>query len=142
MIEAFATKYRLKLKASPEDDGQPTISGKSGQVYVYSDAELAVSFTPGLDKDRRGQGKWCPKTWGNFRRKAVEAGMSVVQNGDSDGSLRFDPGNKIQAKLALQIARLRQKRILAPDSKAVLVARLATMREFCSKPTEKSPVVL
>jgi hypothetical protein len=110
MIADFAKRYRLKLRANPNDDGEPTINGKTGQIYMYSAAELAVSFTSSLDRDHRGQGKWCPKTWGNFRRKAVELEMTLRRKGDSDGSLSFDPGNKGQSRLALQIARARQKR--------------------------------
>jgi hypothetical protein len=139
MIEDFARKYRLKLRANP-DDGEPTINGKTGQVYTYSAEELGVSFAPGLDKNQRGQGKWCPKTWGNFRRKAVDAGMTIRQNGDSDGCLSFHPSNREQAKLALQIARARQKRLLSPEKNASLVARLAAMRDSRSQPAENSPV--
>jgi hypothetical protein len=130
VIEAFAEKYRLKLKANAEDDGEPTINGKSGQVYKYSATELAVSFAPGLDKDRRGQGKWCPKTWGNFRRNAVALGMVVRLNGDSEGALSFDPANKKLAELALKIARVRQKQPLSPERLSALRENIAKAREI------------
>jgi len=67
-------------------------------------------------------GKWCPKAWGNFRRKAEALGMAVRQDGDSEGALSFDPSDKEQAKLAIQIATVRPKRQLAPEHRAKLLA--------------------
>jgi hypothetical protein len=61
ILETFAAKHKLKARRSPDDDNDLVVNGKAGQIYEYSDSELAVSFTPGLDKDRRGIGTWCPK---------------------------------------------------------------------------------
>ena len=119
-LEQFASHYRLKVRRNPDDDNLPVIAGKNGEIYTYSENELAVSFMPGLVKGR-GVGTWCPKRWGNFRRKAEAVGMTVRQNGDSEGSLSFDSLNREQAKLALQIARARQKRQMSPEAKARLV---------------------
>ena len=113
MLETFASKYRLKARRNPVDDGAPIIEGRQGHIYEYSDAELGVLFLPG---------KWCPKTWGNFRRKAEALGMTIRQDGDSEGALSFDPSHKEQAKLAIQIAAVRPKRQLAPEHRAKLLA--------------------
>jgi hypothetical protein len=112
-LETFASKYRLKARRNLDDDGASTIEGHQGHIYEYSDSELAVMFLPG---------EWCPKTWGNFRRKAEALGMAVRQDGDSEGALSFDPSNKEQAKLAIQIAAVRPKRQLAPEHRAKLLA--------------------
>ena len=128
MIKEFAERHRLKTKRSADDDGEIVINGRSGQIYEYSDTELAVSFTPGLDKERRGIGKWCPKKW-NATRKAAEAvGMIVRQNGDTEGSLSFDPKNKAQCKMAMQIAKVKLKRQLSDSQRAAVASRLAAAR--------------
>src|SRR5215831_17084860 len=63
--------------------------------------------------ESRALGKWCPRTWGNYRRAAEATGMTVLQNGDSEGCLGFDPGNSEQVRLALKIAGVRRKRELS-----------------------------
>ena len=118
-LEAFASKYKLKLKRSQDDDGALLINGKSGQIYEYSDSELRVSFTPGLDKDRRG----------------VAAGMILRQNGDSDGSLSFDPENREQAKLAIKIAGVKVKR-------QATLAQLANLAKFRKIPSVERQLAL
>ena len=127
-IESFAAKYRLKVKRSPDDDGLLVINGKYGQVYEHSGSELAVSFTPGLDKNRRGIGSWSPKKWNNARRAALAAGMTVCQDGDSEGSLLFNPDNPEQAKLAIKIAGAKAKR----QASATQLANLAKFRQIPS----------
>ena len=116
-LETFAAKHKLKTRRSTDDDNDLVVNGKAGQIYEFSDSELAVSFTPGLDKNRRGIGTWCPKKWGNIRREALAAGMILRQNGDSEGALSFDPASQEQAKLAIKIARARSKRTLTDSQR-------------------------
>jgi hypothetical protein len=80
---------------------------------------LGVAFVPG---------KWTPKTWGNHKRAAIALGMTLRQNGDSEGTLSFDPANGPQSTLALRIAKARAKRILSPERAAAGAARLAKAR--------------
>ncbi|HET9406021.1 MAG TPA: hypothetical protein VFO39_02175 [Candidatus Sulfotelmatobacter sp.] len=133
MLESFATKYKLKLKRSLDDNGEYVINGKSGQIYEYSDCELAVCFTPGLNKDR-GIGTWCPRRWSNLKRSALATGMTLRQNGDSEGSLSFDPDNRQQAKLAIKIAAVRPKRVLSPEHKAKLLAASPLLQRRANSP--------
>jgi hypothetical protein len=67
-----------------------SIPRRQGQIYEYDAAELGVMFMPPPTKDDRW-GKWCPKKWGNFRRAALAIGMTLRQNGDSEGCVSFDP---------------------------------------------------
>jgi hypothetical protein len=129
-LESFASKHRLKMRRNADDDNEPCVTGKNGQIYEYSEVKLAVSFAPGLDKNHRGIGRWTPKAWGNLRRKAVALGMSIRQNGDSEGAISFDPENRDQAKLAIKIARARQKKQLSPDRLLAMLANLAKAREM------------
>jgi len=134
-IESFAAKYRLKVKRSPDDDGSLVINGKYGQVYEHSGSELAVSFTAGLDKNRKGVGSWSPKKWGNARQAALAAGMTVYQDGDSEGSLLFNPDNPKQAKLAIKIAGAKTKR-------QATTAQLANLAKFRQIPSVEQHLAL
>jgi hypothetical protein len=119
LIQAFAQDRRLKI--SKTDQGEKVIAGRLGEshIYQYSLTELAVAFVPN---------KWTPKTWGNHKRAAIALGMILRQNGDSEGTLSFDPANGPQSTLALRIAKARAKRILSPERAAAAAARLAKAR--------------
>jgi hypothetical protein len=58
--------------------------------------------------------------WNNRRRAGIEAGMLVHQDGDWEGSMVFDPSNPSQAKLAIQIAGLKRKRVMSDAQKKAL----------------------
>src|SRR5262249_24114568 len=105
-LTSFAHRHRLKT--SRDECGETIIPGRRGQIYEYSDETLGVMFMPAKTK-AEPWGKWCPRTWCNFRRAAEAAGMAVLQNGDSEGCLGFDPGNREQVRLALTIAGVRRK---------------------------------
>jgi hypothetical protein len=126
-LEEFAAKYNLKAKKSPDDWGEEVIFGKRGQIYEWGTNpetavfELGVMFMPPPTKEDRW-GRWCPRTWGNFRRRGQSLGMAVLQNGDSEGCLSFDPANKEQAELAIKIAKVPRRRRLSPEVKAKLLA--------------------
>lgn len=105
-LEQFASKHNLKLKQFPEDGGASVIDGRQGQIYDGDDERLAVSYMPAA---------YHAKTWGNFRRAAIAAGMVVQQNGDAEGSLLFDPKSGSQAKMAIKIAAARTKRKISAE---------------------------
>ena len=133
-LGSFAEKHRLKVKR--DDLGDTIIPGKQGHVYEYSATELGVMFMPPRTQ-AEPWGRWCPKTWGNFKRAAVAAGMTVRQNGDSEGCLSFDPKNNEQAKLAIKIAKVRPKRQRTPDQVARFVAAIQNVRFKALDPLQK-----
>jgi hypothetical protein len=121
MLEQFADQHRLRAKT--DDCGEVIIPGKIGQLYQHSENELGVLFMP-APTPSEPWGQWKPKTWGNAKRKAIAAGMTLRQDGDSEGCLSFDPANKIQAKLAISIAGVRPKRQMTAEQ----LDRLSAMR--------------
>jgi hypothetical protein len=105
-IKAFATTHRLHTKL--DDDNTTIIPGKDGQIYQHDSDTLGLIYQP-------AKNAWKPKTWGNHRRNCEAAGMTLHQNGDSEGTMLFDPKNGIQAKLAVKVSKCRAKRILSPE---------------------------
>jgi hypothetical protein len=73
-------------------------------------------------------GRSCPKTWGSFKRAAAVAGMTLRQNGDSEGWLSLAPQNNEQAKLAIKIAKVCPKRQRTPEQVARFVAAIQKTR--------------
>ena len=130
----FAEKNRLKVMR--DGRGDPIILGKQGHLYEYSATELGVMFMPPRTQ-AEPWGRWCPKTWGNFKRAAAAAGMTLRQNGDSEGCLSFAPCNKAQVKLALKIAQVRSKRQRTPEQVARFVAGIQNARFKALDPLQK-----
>jgi hypothetical protein len=124
-LASFAEENRLKVRR--DGLGDTIILGKQGNLYGYSTTELGVMFMPPRTQ-AEPWGRWCPKTWGNFKRAAAAAGMTLRQNGDSEGCLSFDPTNKEQAKLAIKIAQVRPKRQRTPEQVAKFVAAMQNAR--------------
>ena len=109
-----------------DDCNDQIISGKQGQIYEYNGTDFAVMFMPLSKADPCG--RWCPKIWNAFKRAAAELGMVLTQDGDTEGCLSFDPANAAQVKLAVKIAKVRVKKQVSDERKAVMVANLALHR--------------
>ena len=144
LLTKFAKQHRLKTRK--DVCVEIIIPGRTGQIYEYGEGLLAVMFMTALPRDQWSDpptedemwGKWQPKTWGNHKRAATAIGMTVVQNGDSEGALAFDPKNREQAKLAIRVARVRPKRQVSPEQ----LARLTAARDLAlnrKNPLENGP---
>ena len=132
-LATFAEQNRLKVKR--DDCGDTIIPGKCGQIYEYNHNELAVMFMPPRT-EAEAWGRWCPKTWGNFKRAAAAAGMNLLQDGDSEGCLSFAPNNIEQVKLAIKIAKVRSKRQRTPEEIAKFVAAIQHARRRALNPLQ------
>jgi|GEM_PF-1212436 len=113
-ILVFAEQNRLHT--SRDVDGTTVIRGQAGcQLYEYDEGEL------GLLVISQGQNPR-PRRWIAIRKKCLEAGMTLRQNGDDEGALCFDPNNRQQSRLAIKIAGCRPKRQLSPEHRERLRA--------------------
>jgi hypothetical protein len=114
MIHMFAQQNRLPT--SRETDGTAVIHGRAGcHLYEYSDSELGLMILSDAEDAR-------PRRWAGIRKKCLEAGMTLRQNGDDEGALSFEPANRQQARLAIKITGARPKRQLSPEHRARLRA--------------------
>jgi hypothetical protein len=91
-IETFARQNHVKTRTDGEES---IIPGRSGYIYEYDVARLGLLYR----SDKTG--------WNARRDACVEAGMTILQNGDMEGTLSFDPANSKQAELALKVAAYR-----------------------------------
>jgi hypothetical protein len=73
-------------------------------------------------------------TWNNRRKACEAAGMEVLQDGDTEGTLLFNPEDKIQSRTAIRLVGARQKRQLSPEHREAATERLRRFRESAPNP--------
>ena len=81
-LESWARGYRLAVTAT---DDEAVVTGIGGYISQHSDELLAVTIT---------------HRWVSCRHKLVTVGGEVVQDGDDEGTVTFDP-NDTEASLAV-----------------------------------------
>lgn len=111
-LTKFAEKYRLKVKRSAQD-GAEIIIGNLGQIYEHSLDELAVVFIP--------EGEPRTRLWRTLRGKCLACGMTLRQDGDAEGAFTFNPEDNDQAKLAIKVASIKQKKRISDRQRSGLV---------------------
>lgn len=110
-LAAFAERYRLKVRT--DEDGSQVINGRRGKIYLFDVRHLAVLVL-----------NLTPRRWGNARRSGQEVGMRVLQDGDAEGTMLFDPTNPDHAKVAIKVAGVKKKRTMSPEQLAAKTAIL------------------
>ena len=121
-LQSYTQKYHLHIKR--DVDGTDIVAGKLGHIYEHSDSQLGLLFMPPAPRAR---------LWSKVKTKGIAAGMTVRQNGDSEGTLLFDAADPAQARLAIGLVRARPKRILTDEQRSALSARLAVARLSAQK---------
>jgi hypothetical protein len=115
-IKEFAAKHKIRIKL--DECADPIVIAKHGQIYEYSATRFGVMFLT------KSVGKW-----NNRRRECEAAGMIIIQDGDTEGTLLFDPENQVQAKTAIRTVGAKQKRQISPEQAKAGAERLARFRE-------------
>jgi hypothetical protein len=111
-IEEFATKNRLQTRR--DEEGELIVRCRHGQIYFYSPRKLGVMFL--MDSAMK---------WNNRRKTCEAAGMTVLQDGDCEGTLTFDPDNRDQARAAIRMVGAYRKVELSPELRQAKAERMA-----------------
>ena len=120
-LTAFALAHRLKSVRGADES---YVQGRDGTVTEYSPDRLHLVLSPGT-----GNAGW----WNNRRRTALASGMTLDQDGDTEGSLIFDPNNREQALSAVRLSGSRQRRVVSEIQRATLAKH--------ARPFERKPDV-
>jgi hypothetical protein len=123
-LQGFASKHKLKIQT--DEDATRIIPGRHGQIYDHEPDTLAVIYSAET------------ATWSRRARSGVEAGMVLHQVGDLEGTLLFSPSNLVQAKIAIDIAGVKRKRIMSAIQKESL-AKARSQSPLC-KPLGSPPL--
>jgi hypothetical protein len=115
-IKEFAARHKVRIKLDELAD--PIVIAKHGQIYEYGPGQFGVMFLT----DSVGK-------WNNRRKECEAAGMKLIQDGDTEGTLLFDPENLAQAKTAIRTVGARFRRQVSPETAKAGAERLARFRE-------------
>ena len=107
-LRAFAEKQRLRQRRG--EDGEFRFPGRTGEIYPFGDGQMAVLV---LEQTVR--------RWRFRKREGLAVGMEVIQDGDAEGTLLFDPSNEEQVRVAIRISGVRQKRRMAEKDRVRLM---------------------
>jgi hypothetical protein len=115
-VKQFADALRVRAKR--DECGDLIIPGGVGHIYDQSDGQ---HFGVLLMLQTKQQWTWAKK-------KFLAAGFVIQQDGDTEGTALFAPADRKQARLALKLARVRQRRTLSPERRKALAGQLALAR--------------
>src|SRR5262245_46642534 len=87
-----------------DDCGDLNIFGKRGDIYQYGSGLFGVTILHAPTAQH----------WNIYRAKLAAAGCRISQNGDSEGTAVFDPGNEQQSRLAIEAIRAKRKKRITP----------------------------
>jgi hypothetical protein len=82
--------------------------------------------------------------WNNRKKTAQASEFTLTQDGDTEGTLLFDPEDAKQAKLAIRLVGAREKATLSPERLAALQERgqrLGRMRQTKAETLENEPKI-
>lgn len=124
-LTEFADPFRVKTQF--DSCGEQIIPGKPykahrpedrNQIFDHGDDQhFGVSLL--LTSARQ---------WGSAAKRLLAVGMTVLQGGDTEGTLLFDPTNAGQAKAALREAGIKRRRVLSEDDRSARALRLKRVR--------------
>lgn len=125
-IEQFAQKYHTRTR---DESGETYIPGTpwpderyGHQVYEHGNGKFALLLMFPVEDGGSKSAKWV-----HARKKLLNAGFTLKQDGDAEGVTLFDPEHKAQARLALKLAGIRTRQ-LSPERRAILAAQLVAAR--------------
>lgn len=123
-IIEFAEKHELKVRRDA-DDGTDIIPGTHyhSHIYEWNESEMAVMFITPAAKSAR------TFFWRKHRDSGIAAGMRLIQDGDAEGCLGFDPSRPSQVKIALKLAGVKRRRQVSQK-------QLATLARFHYSPRQ------
>jgi len=110
-LREFACKFRLKTIR--DGCGDVIIPGRNGQIYEWGSRSFGCLV---MAKSVR--------YWNATRKKLIDAGFRVIQNGAAEGTVLFNPQDGGQVGLAMKAIGPKRKRVVTESQKAILVKRL------------------
>jgi hypothetical protein len=108
-LESFAAAHRLRITRDAYNEW--IIAGTNGSLITeFGGGRLSVLLMG-------TSARW----WHNRRRTLLAAGCRLEQDGDTEGSLSFDPANVTACALAIKAAGCRQRRVLSEAHRQILI---------------------
>jgi hypothetical protein len=111
LLAGFAETHRLRL--TRDAYGRPVVSGRGQSLIAeHGNGRLSILLMG-------TSARW----WHRRRDALVSAGARLEQDGDTEGSLSFDPADEVVVAVAIKVAGCKRRRIASPAQ----LAHLATL---------------
>jgi hypothetical protein len=127
-LDRFARNHHLKIRK--DECGERIIAGRlwkkqpaNGRTYGHHIFEHGSRLGVCLMFEDS------PAKWTNRRRSMEASGFTIANDGYGEGIGLFEPTDKAQARLAIKLAKVRIRRVLAPEQALALANRLKGARE-------------
>ncbi len=104
LIADFAITYRVHRHR--DECGDVIVPGRFGHIYTFSETRLGMLFAPPGNR---------AVLWCNAQKRLLAGKFTVVQDGDREGAVTFDPANVGQCRLAIKTALIKVRRLLTPE---------------------------
>lgn len=133
-IEQFAETHNVKLRR--DSCGETIIPGRppkeqkqENRSHIYDNGNGMFGVCLFIRSH---------KCWNNARRRLMADGLLPCQNGETEGTLTFDPANPRQSKAAMREAGIRRRVTRRPESRIKLAAILVHARTCKETPSVAS----
>lgn len=128
-VKQFADTYRVRARR--DECGELILPGRVGHVYEHGPGRFGVYLSCAS-----------ARAWSAAKRALTGEGFTIRQNGDMEGTALFDPANAQQARLALDIARIRKRRVLTPEQRQKMAVQLRSIKRGVSAARNDDPAPL
>jgi hypothetical protein len=118
-VKHFADTHRVRARR--DECGELILPGRIGHVYEHGTSRFGVYLNCATKR-----------AWSSAKRTLTAAGFTIRQNGDMEGTALFDPANEEQARLAVEIARIRKRRVVTPEQRKRMAERMRSIKRGVS----------
>jgi hypothetical protein len=112
-LKEFAEQYRVRTRRDSCDE--EIIPGKKFCSHIYDHGDGRFGLCLILQT---------PTKWTFAKKRLSGEGFSLRQDGDTEGTLLFDPTNEKQSRAAIRGAGIRYRRVLSEADRIARIARL------------------
>ena len=126
-VKQFADTYRVRARR--DECGELILPGRIGHIYEHGAGRFGVYLECATKR-----------AWKSAKRTLTAAGFTIRQNGDMEGTALFDPENEQQARAALEIARIRKRRVVTAEQRQRMAERMRSIKRGVSGDKSDDPM--
>lgn len=125
-VKHFADTYRVRARR--DECGELIFPGRIGHVYEHGAGKFGVYLSCATKR-----------AWSSAKRTLIAGGFTIHQNGDMEGTALFDFENEQQARLALEIARVRKRRVVTAEQRERMAEGMRSIKRGVSAARSDDP---
>jgi hypothetical protein len=138
-IKEFAEKYHVRTRR--DSCGEDIVTGSRVPKDMPKRVEYACHVYDHGDGQQFGL-LLLLKTkqqWTHAKKQLVDAGFTIKQNAETEGTALFNPEDPAQVKLAFKLARINPKRVMSEAQRLALTKARAKLPQTLAPETPFAP---